>query len=168
MVGNGVLDHLQQLLLRIDGPDAQLVQQLHHQPRETLERTGDSDAGIDLYQHAPGSVYVDLQLSGLVDGRVQQRQETLVGYVGPGLGDVTAHLPQQALVVVTVQQRKLVAAGAASVHLVGLQACLRQHHHQTLGGFVAGTDRGGLHGHEGRGRGRVLGLGILLGVGHGG
>ena len=45
VVGDGVLDDFEQLLLRGGGADGQLVQQLDHQTREALEGTRDADGG---------------------------------------------------------------------------------------------------------------------------
>lgn len=83
MVGDRVPDHPQQLLLRVGRSDRESVQQLHHQTGEALERARDADGRADLDEDALGRVDVDLKLARLVDGRVQQRQETLAVINGP-------------------------------------------------------------------------------------
>lgn len=77
VVGDGVLDDAQQLLLRRRRPNREAVQQLDHQTGEALEGTGNADGGRDLNQDALGRVDVDLQFASLVDGRVKQGKETL-------------------------------------------------------------------------------------------
>jgi hypothetical protein len=68
MIRNGVLDDTEELFLRRGGPDGQALEELHHQPSESLKGTWDSDGRIDLDKNSLGSVDVDLQLAGLVDG----------------------------------------------------------------------------------------------------
>jgi len=77
VVGDGVLDHLQQLLLRVSGADGQTVEQLDHQTRKTLEGSGNADGGVDFNQNTLGSVDEDLQAASLVDGRVEEGKKTL-------------------------------------------------------------------------------------------
>lgn len=77
MVGDGVLDDLEQLLLRVGGPDGETMEQLDHQAGKPLEGAGDADGGRDLDEHPLGRVDVYLQLPGLVDGRVEQREQAL-------------------------------------------------------------------------------------------
>jgi len=46
-----VLDHLEQLLRGVAGPDAQLVQQLDHEAAEAVEGARDPRLRVDLDQH---------------------------------------------------------------------------------------------------------------------
>ena len=47
------------------------MKELHHETGKSLEGSRDADGGRDLDQHAFGGVDVDLELSSLVDGRVE-------------------------------------------------------------------------------------------------
>jgi len=67
-----VLDDFEQLFLGIDAADGEAVQELDHQAGETLEGAGDADGGGDFDEDVFGSVDVDLELAGFVDGRVEQ------------------------------------------------------------------------------------------------
>jgi hypothetical protein len=71
VVGDGVRDDLEELLLRVRSLDGQAVEKLHHQTREPLERSRDADGRRHLDQHPLRRLDVDLQLPGLVDGRIQ-------------------------------------------------------------------------------------------------
>lgn len=77
VVGDGVLDHLQQLLLRVGGADGQTVEQLDHQTRKTLEGSGNANGGVDFDQNTLSSVDKDLQAASLVDGRVEKGKKAL-------------------------------------------------------------------------------------------
>jgi hypothetical protein len=77
VVGDGILDHLEQLLLRIDGPDGQLMQQLDHQTSKSFEGTWNAYSGADLDQDSFCCMDVDLQSTSLVDRRVQQSEQAL-------------------------------------------------------------------------------------------
>ena len=77
MIGDGVLDHLQELLLRVGGPDRQSMQQLDHEAGKALEGPRNAHRGTDLNQNASRGVDVDLELPSLVDRGVQQGQQTL-------------------------------------------------------------------------------------------
>ena len=72
-----VLDDPQELLLGRGRSDGEAMEKLDHETSEALEGTRDSDGGRNLDEDALGGVDVDLQLAGLVDGRVEQSQETL-------------------------------------------------------------------------------------------
>lgn len=50
-----------------------------HKTGETLESSRDSDSGVDFDQYAFGGLYVDLQSTSFVQGRVEQCKETLGG-----------------------------------------------------------------------------------------
>ena len=79
-------------------------------------------------------MYVHLEQAGLVQGRVEQREEALVRNVWPRVGNVAARLGEDALVVVAVEQRVLgvFRAGPAARsrgrlgrgELVRFEACL--------------------------------------------
>lgn len=77
MVRDGVLDHLQELFLRVGALDGQTVEKLDHETSEALEGTGDTDGRRDLDQDTLGGLDVNLQPSGLVDGRIEKREEAL-------------------------------------------------------------------------------------------
>jgi len=50
------------------------VKKLHHETGESLEGSRYADGGRDFNEHAFSGMDVDLELSGLVDGRVEQCQ----------------------------------------------------------------------------------------------
>lgn len=102
------------------------VSQLTHETRETLERSRYPDAGVNLDENALGSVNVHLKKASLVQGRVEQRKETLVSNIRTRVGNVTAGLGQDTLVVVTVQKSvlRVLALGRRRVDLVRLETSL--------------------------------------------
>ena len=71
MIGDWILDDLEQLLLRIGRAYGESMKELHYQTSETLEGAGNANGWTDLDQDAFGSVDVYLQLSGFVDGGVE-------------------------------------------------------------------------------------------------
>ena len=77
VVRDRVLDHLEQLLLRVGRSDRQAVQQLHHQPGEALEGSRDAHRRADLDEHPLRRVDVDLQSARFVDGRIEECEQTL-------------------------------------------------------------------------------------------
>lgn len=77
MVGDGVLDDLQQLLLRVGGTNGETVKQLHHQTSETLESSGNANGRIDLDQDSFGGVNKNLEATCLVHGGIKQGEQTL-------------------------------------------------------------------------------------------
>lgn len=77
MVGDRVLDDLEEFFLGVGGADGEAVQELHHQSGEPLECARDAHRGADFNQDALGGMDIDLQLSRLVDGRIEQREKTL-------------------------------------------------------------------------------------------
>lgn len=103
---------------------------LTHETRETLKGTGYPDAGVDLDEDALGGVDVDLEEAGLVEGRVEEGEETLVGNVWTRVGNVPSSLGENTLVVVTVEQSILcllsrrVLAARSRRNAVRLEACL--------------------------------------------
>lgn len=74
---DGVLDDLEQLLGPVHAPDEELVQQLHHEPREPLEGARDPHGRVHFDEHALGGVDVDLQQPCFVEWGVEQGKETL-------------------------------------------------------------------------------------------
>ena len=77
MVGDGVLDDLEQLLLRVGRANGQAVKQLNHQTSEALERTGNADGGVHFDQNTLGGVNEDLKATSLVHGRVEKSEKAL-------------------------------------------------------------------------------------------
>lgn len=53
------------------------MQELDHQPCESLERTRDTDGRADLDEDALGGMDVDLEFSGFVDGGIEEGEEAL-------------------------------------------------------------------------------------------
>jgi hypothetical protein len=53
------------------------MEELNHQAGESLERTWYANRRTNFDQDALGSMDVNLQLPGLVDGRVEQSEQTL-------------------------------------------------------------------------------------------
>lgn len=72
VVGYGVLNHAQELLLRVGRPDGQAMQKLDHQSSKALECSRDADRGGHLNEDTLGGLDVDLQLARLVYRRVKQ------------------------------------------------------------------------------------------------
>ncbi|KAG9796246.1 hypothetical protein KCU88_g352, partial [Aureobasidium melanogenum] len=92
------------------------VQELDHKTSKTLERSGNSNGWAHFDQDAFGGVDVDLQFSGLVDGRVEEGQKTLdveglgpnlMSDVGSGVADVSTHLAHDTNVLITVSRLAL-------------------------------------------------------------
>jgi hypothetical protein len=81
MVGNGILNHFDEFLLGRCRADLMSMQKLHHQTRESFECSRDADGRANSDEHILGRVYVDLQLAGLVDRRIEERKETLYRHV---------------------------------------------------------------------------------------
>lgn len=68
MVGDGVLDDPEQLLLGICRTNRQPMKQLDHETGKTLEGAWNADRRVDLDQDTFGGMDVDLQFTGLVGG----------------------------------------------------------------------------------------------------
>jgi hypothetical protein len=77
VVGNRVLDDLEQLLLGIGRANGQTVQQLDHQTGETLECAGNANGGVDFDQDTLGGVDENLQAASLVDRGVEESEKAL-------------------------------------------------------------------------------------------
>ena len=67
MIGDGVLDDLEKLFLRVHRPNGKSMQKLYHETGESLERSWNSDGGIHLDENSFGGVYIDLQLSCFIN-----------------------------------------------------------------------------------------------------
>jgi hypothetical protein len=70
MVGDGVLDNLDELLLGCRRADLMSVQELDHETGKSLERTRDAHCRADPDEHILRGVDVDLEFARLVDWRV--------------------------------------------------------------------------------------------------
>lgn len=81
MVGDGILDDTQELLLRVGGANRQTVQQLDHQTSKAFESSRNANRGRHLNQDTFGGVDVNLKFASLVDRRVEQGEKTLVSMV---------------------------------------------------------------------------------------
>lgn len=79
VVGDGVLDDAEQLLLRGRGLNGQTVEQLDHQPSKALECARNANRGRNFDQHTLGGGDVDLEPTGLVDRRVEEGEQALTG-----------------------------------------------------------------------------------------
>jgi hypothetical protein len=72
MIGDGILNDLDELLLGRGRADLVPMQQLDHETGEPLEGTWDAHCRADPDEHILRGVYVDLELARLVDWRVQE------------------------------------------------------------------------------------------------
>jgi hypothetical protein len=77
VVGDRVLNNLQELFLRVGGADGKSVEQLNHQTGKSLESSGDADGGVDFDQYTLSRVDENLQATGLVHGGIEQGKKTL-------------------------------------------------------------------------------------------
>ena len=77
MIGDRVLDHLNQLLLRRCRSNLMPVQQLHHQTSKALEGSRNAHCGADPDEHVACSLDVDLELARLVDRRIEEGEQAL-------------------------------------------------------------------------------------------
>lgn len=128
MIGHRVPDDIQQLGIRTDSLDAQLVQELDHETGEPGERTGNPGLWVNLDEDALGSADEDLKFACLVQRAIQEGKQALVGDVRAVITDFLAVLPQDALVVITVE--KVVPAVRAVVLLA------TTHLHNFKGGTI--------------------------------
>jgi hypothetical protein len=71
MIGDRVLDDLDELFVGRGRADLMPMQQLDHETGESLEGTWDAHCRADPDEHILRGVYVDLELARLVDWRVQ-------------------------------------------------------------------------------------------------
>lgn len=72
MVSNGILDDVDQLLLRSSRSDGQPVQQLNHETGKPLKGSRNAHRRADLDQDVLLRVDINLQFAGLVDRRVKE------------------------------------------------------------------------------------------------
>jgi hypothetical protein len=77
VIGDGVLNDLQQLFLRCCRANGESVKKLNHQTGEALEGTRDADGRADFDQDTLCCVNVDLEFAGLVERRVEEGEKTL-------------------------------------------------------------------------------------------
>jgi len=86
---NGSLDHPKQPLGPVGRPDLQLLKELPHETAETSKGAGQTRAGVNADDDTParGDEH-GVHPSGLVQGRVEDREEGLVEDVGTVLGGV--------------------------------------------------------------------------------
>ena len=99
--------------------------QLTHEPTKTFEGTRDSYVGVHLDQRALYSMNINLQPARLVQRRVEQGQEALMGDVWPGVRDVATRFCEDALMVVAVKQRVFCLTLAAVARVPGLTNLVR-------------------------------------------
>ena len=104
---DGSLDDLEQLVApaAVARADAQLLQQLREQPAEALERAREPDGRADPHHDVlRGRDIEGLDLPGLGQRRVEQRQQGLVRDVRAGARRVTAVPAEEGGVVVAVEE----------------------------------------------------------------
>lgn len=53
------------------------MEELDHEAGETLEGSRNTDGGVDFDEDSLGGLDVDLEFTGLVDGRVEEGEKTL-------------------------------------------------------------------------------------------
>jgi len=78
ILGDRVLDDLEEFLRAGGGSDRQLVQQLHHETSETFKGTRYAYGWVHLDQNPLCGLDVHLQLAGFVDRRVEKGQKALL------------------------------------------------------------------------------------------
>lgn len=77
MVGNGILNNLEELLVRVGALNRKAVEKLDHQTSKTLESARNADGWRNLDENALCRLNVDLELASLVDGRIKKCEEAL-------------------------------------------------------------------------------------------
>lgn len=77
VIRDGILDDLQQFLLRIGRADGEPVKELNHQPGKPFERPRNTHRGVHFNENPLGGMDENLQLASLVDGGVEKGQEAL-------------------------------------------------------------------------------------------
>lgn len=77
MVGDRILNDLEELFLGVNGSDGETVEELDHETCEALECTWNTNGRADFDQDTFGGVNVDLQLASFVDRRVEEGKQTL-------------------------------------------------------------------------------------------
>jgi len=143
MVGDGVFDHVDELLLRGSRADLVPMEELHHQTSKALECPRNAHRRANLNEDVLRCLYVYLEFAGLVNRRVKQGEETLVCDIWASFTDVSAHLPHHPDVVIAVEKSILVISSchvpAASPmgHLVALESGIAEDNNQPLGALIA-------------------------------
>jgi hypothetical protein len=79
MVGDGILDHVNEFLLGCGGADLVSVEKLDHQTCEALESTRDSHSRADFDEDVLSRLDVDLEFAGFIDRGVKEGEKTLQG-----------------------------------------------------------------------------------------
>jgi hypothetical protein len=158
VIGDWVLDHLDELLLRGCRSNLVSVEKLYHKTSESLECTRNAHGRAHPDEDILGGLDVDLKLTRLVDWRVEEGQKTLdfkvssssmlaadstylVGDVGASLADIATHLAHDTDVVVAVQQVVLVlpsswATARTMRSFVCLEGSIAQDDNQSLSVLV--------------------------------
>jgi hypothetical protein len=81
MIGDGVLDDLDEFFLRRSRANLVAVEQLHHETRKALKCSGNAHRRADPDKHVLVRLDVDLEPAGFVDRRVEESKETLKRHV---------------------------------------------------------------------------------------
>lgn len=143
VVGDGVFDHVDKLLLGGSGADLVSVEELHHQTSKAFECPRNAHRRTNLDENVFRRLYIYLKFAGLVNRRVKQGEETLVCDIWASFTDVSAHLPHHPDVVIAVEKSVLVissrhvpAAGPMG-HLVALESGIAEDNNQPLGALIA-------------------------------
>jgi len=74
MLRERIFDHLHERRAVVCRLDFHFVQKLYHQSRESLVRSGDAHGGMELYQDVAARSDVYLEVAGLVQRAVEQRE----------------------------------------------------------------------------------------------
>jgi hypothetical protein len=103
MLRERILDDLQQCGTVIPRLDFHLVQQLHHEPSESLVCSRDSNTRVYINQDFAFGMNVDFEQASLVQGTVQQSQHLLMQNVGPEFIRITTKfLLAQVTMIITI------------------------------------------------------------------
>ena len=137
MVGYWVFDDFEKLFSALRRSDRELVQQLNHQSRKTLKRARNTRMRMHFNKNIVSRADVHLQMTSLVQWRVQKRQKTLMRDIGAHFGYFATSFSQHICMVVTVHQLiRCVVALLAVLDLDGLQRRVFQDHDKTRFLFV--------------------------------
>lgn len=79
------------------------MEELDHQASKALEGSRYAHSWADLDENALGSVNVDLEFAGFVDGRVEESEEALMRDIWTSFTDIATHFPHDSDVFITVQ-----------------------------------------------------------------
>jgi len=130
VIGYGVLDDFEEFLLGGGGANGHAVKELDHETCESFEGSRDAHGWVDFDQDAFSGMNEDLKFAGFVDWRVKEGEEALwsslemdeyvtgqpylMSNVRPCFTDVSSHLPHNADMLVTIQQRVLLLSSRPS------------------------------------------------------